>query len=134
MRKRSDELGRIAARALAGASRGAVERYLESALDVVFYPEIPPVDDLWATWDGTVWVRRTLRDGYPSESTGVGKLRRTPGPIDVITLEGRYVGTIPAESAIVPAAFGPGGLVAVIEKSEMDVPVLVVRRLPEAVR
>ena len=134
MRRRSDELGRIAARALAGASRRDVERYLESALDVVFYPEVPLVDDLWATWDGTVWVRRTPRNGYPSESTGVGKLGRTPAPIDVITPEGRYAGTIPAESAIVPAAFGPGGLVAVVDKNEMDVPVVVVRRLPEAVR
>ncbi len=133
-RNRSDELGRIAARAITGASRGAVERYLEGATDVEFYPEVPLVDDLWATWEGTLWVRRTPENGYPSESTGVGRLRRTPAPIDVITPEGRYVGTISAESAIIPAAFGPGGLVAVIEWDEMEVPMLAVRRLPHAVR
>ena len=134
LRERSDELGRVAAQALAGASPRAIERYFESALDVEFYPEIPRVDDLWATWEGTLWVRRTPENGYPSEATGVGKLGRTPAPIDVITPEGRYVGTISAESTIIPAAFGPGGLVAIIEKDEMDTPVLVVRRLPEAVR
>ncbi|MXW16043.1 MAG: hypothetical protein F4139_08540 [Gemmatimonadetes bacterium] len=134
MRARSDELGQVAGRALAGASPGAVERYLESAIKVEFYHDIPQVDDLWATWEGTLWVRRTPETGYPSESTGVGKLGKAPSPIDVITVEGRYVGTIAAESAIIPSAFGPGGLVAVIEQDEMDVPVLVVRRLPEPAR
>lgn len=134
IRERSDEVGRVAAQVLAGASPRAIERYLESALDVEFYPEIPLVDDLWATWEGTLWVRRTPENGYPSEATGVGKLGKTPAPIDVITPEGRYVGTISTESGIIPAAFGPDGLVAVIEKDEMDAPVVVVRRLPEAVR
>ena len=114
-----------------------------------FYPEIPLVDDVRTTWQGTLWIQRTPHDGYPSETTG-NTTRRTqamaaqllgadlsdpmPGAIDVITSDARYVGTLPAESSIMPVAFGPHGLVAYIEIGYLGVPAVVVKRLPEAVR
>ena len=30
-----------------------------------FYSGIPLVDDLWTTWEGTIWMRRTPKEGYP---------------------------------------------------------------------
>ena len=51
------------------------------------------------------------------------------GPIDVLTIDGGYVGTYPAGALQMPAAFGPDGLVAFIETDELDVETVVVRRL-----
>ena len=99
-----------------------------------FYPEIPLVDDLRATWEGTLWVLRTPEDGYPSESVGLGRLAGSPAPIDVVTSGGRYVGTFPALVAAMPIAFGPDGLVAFVEIDEFDVPTVIVKRLPHEVR
>ena len=131
-------------------SRGVVREMLEQAAsaprtlrdrrirnnieNVRFYPEIPLVDDLRATWEGTLWVLRTPEDGYPSESVGLGRLAGSPAPIDVVTSDGRYVGTFPAPVAAMPVAFGPDGLVAFVEVDEFDVPTVVVKRLPEEVR
>jgi hypothetical protein len=53
-----------------------------------------------------------------------------PGAIDVMTVEGQYGGTFSAGSLEMPAAFGPDGLAAWIERDEFDVPTIVVRRLP----
>ncbi|MDE2873888.1 MAG: hypothetical protein OXU69_14315 [Gemmatimonadota bacterium] len=102
--------------------------------NVRFYPEIPLVDDLRATWEGTLWVLRTPEDGYPSESVGLGRLAGSPAPIDVVTSDGRYVGTFPAPVAAMPVAFGPEGLVAFVEIDEFDVPTVIVKRLPDEVR
>ena len=65
-------------------------------------------------------------------STPGSGLRR--GPIDVVTAEGRYVGTFPAGATKMPDAFGPGGLAAFIELDDLDVASVVVRRLPAEVR
>lgn len=109
-----------------------------------FYPEVPLVDDLRTTWEGTMWVRRTPEDGFPWEPNenapmfpvgpGLLKLDRKPAPIDVITLDGDYVGTFPAGATLMPVAFGPDGLAAFIEFTDMDVQHVVVRRLPPPVR
>ena len=50
-------------------------------------------------------------------------------PIDVLTADGRYLGSYPAGAAVIPDAFGPGGLVAFVEKDEMDVETVVVKRV-----
>ena len=47
---------------------------------------------------------------------------------------GRYVGTYATGATAMPSAFGPDGLAAFIETDDFDVPVVVVRRLPGAVR
>ncbi|MCE2422859.1 MAG: hypothetical protein J4G03_06080 [Gemmatimonadetes bacterium] len=128
--ERADDLGVAVRRAILGVPARTVDSYVRSQIErVKFYSEIPLVDNLWTTWDGNLWVRRTPTLGYPSELNGIGKLGATPSPVDVITSEGRYLGTIPAEWAITPAAFGPGGLVAFVETDEMGTPIVVVQRL-----
>ena len=87
-----------------------------------FYPEIPVVADLAATWEGSIWVRRER------EELDGG------GPIDVLTTDGEYLGTFPEGTTDMPDAFGPDGLVAFIELDDLDVARVVVRRLPTAVR
>lgn len=119
----------------ASAPRALRERRIRDNIENVrFYPEIPLVDGLRATWEGTLWVLRTPEDGYPSESVGLGRLAGSPAPIDVVTSDGRYVGTFPAPVAAMPVAFGPDGLVAFVEIDEFDVPTVIVKRLPDEVR
>ena len=88
----------------------------------VFYPEVPVLRSLSTTWEGRIWVQR--RGDEPG----------TDGPIDVVTSDGRYVGTFAAGATAMPHAFGPRGLAAFIEFDEFDVASVVVRRLPAAVR
>ena len=83
-----------------------------------FYPELPVLRDLATSWNGRIWVQR--RGSEPTES----------GPIDVLTADGRYVGTLQPSQTAFPDAFGPGGLAAFIELDDLEVPTVVVRRLP----
>lgn len=85
-----------------------------------FYPELPVVNSLNASWTGKLWVQRR-GDGLSEE-----------GPIDVLTAAGQYVGTLSAESPV-PDAFGPDGMAAFVEEDEFGVPVVVVRRLPPVI-
>ena len=87
-----------------------------------FHPELSVIHALATTWDGHIWVQR--RGPWPE----------TDGPIDVLTADGDYIGTFPADTPGMPAAFGPDGLVAFIELNELDVATVVVRRLPAALR
>ena len=114
--------------------------------DYPVFPSIPVVDDLRATWTGGLWVRRTPQDGYPWEDHVTGgtiepahfnlDTSTAPvSPIDVIGPDGIYVGTFSAGSgAVMFAAFGPDGLAAYVEHDELDVPTVVVVRLPAEVR
>ena len=95
------------------------QAWLAAAENMRFFPEIPVIAALRATWGGALWVQRS-----PEPDSG------EPGPIDVITPDGRYVGTLaPGTAALpdMPDAFGPDGLVAFIETDEFDV-----RSSPEA--
>jgi hypothetical protein len=85
-----------------------------------FYPELPVLVDVRTSWTGKVWAQR--RGAEPVD----------PGPIDVMTPAGQYVGTFPIGTTEIPTAFGPDGLAAYVEADEFDVPVIVVRRLPDA--
>ena len=104
-----------------------INRYLEARRarveNMQFYPEVPVVAAVRVTWEGTLWIERSIEPGG-----------REPGPIDVIGSGGRYVGTLPAGQLKMPDAFGPDGLVAFIETDEFDVPVITVRRLPQHFR
>lgn len=91
-----------------------------------FASEVPVVSAVKTGWGGHLWVERT-----GSEIT-LGGL--DGGPVDVLSADGRYIGTYPAGSLAMPDAFGPGGLVAFIERDELSVPVIVVRRLPTEMR
>ena len=87
-----------------------------------FFPEIPVVLSLKTSWEGTIWVRHRGHEGTEGN------------PIDLISSDGRYVGTFAPGSTAVPSAFGPNGLAAFVETDDLDVPYVVVRRLPEGVR
>lgn len=118
----------------------ALQRRIEEA---EFEGAIPLIKAFETTWEGNIWVLRTPARGFvdfdllghalagltsePGGLTAVG-----PGPIDVITPGGEYLGTIPGSR--MPNAFGPDGLVAHVTADALDVPVVVVRRLPEGVR
>ena len=87
-----------------------------------FFPVIPVIRQLQTTWEGRIWVMRE------------GDELLEDGPIDVLTAAGEYVGTYRTGDTKMPDAFGPDGLAAFIELDELDVPSVVVRRLPADVR
>ena len=78
--------------------------------------EIPVVLDLRTNPKGRIWVRRRGEDLIGD------------GPIDVVTMDGRYLGSYPADTAM-PTAFGPGGLLAFVERDEFGSNFVVVRRV-----
>ena len=88
-----------------------------------FYPEVPVVAAVQVTWEGSLWVERSSEPGTSE-----------PGPIDVLTPDGRYVGTFAVGQLAMPDAFGPDGLAAFLETDEFDVPVITIRRLPDQIR
>lgn len=123
---------------------GGIDRLLGMIDDGPVPPgDIHQIEALKTTWDGLIWVGRTPDDGFPDyDFLGMvlgalspvqsGPRPRRPGLVDVIAPDGRYIGTF-ADTPM-PAAFGPDGLVAYLEVDELDVPTVVVRRLPEEVR
>ena len=107
-------------------------RVLTEAIEgAYFYPEISPIRSLRTTWEGSLWVRRS-----GEEPGGPG------GPIDVLSPDGRYLGTFDPEElgdlgrglSSGNVAFGPDGLVAYVEPGWQESLYVVVRRLPEEVR
>lgn len=88
-----------------------------------FFTEVSVVRGIRAAWDGALWIRRRGEEPWDND-----------GPIDVFGPDRSYVGTYdPAETGI-PVAFGPDGLAAFWEFDELDVPSIVVKRLPVEVR
>ncbi len=106
-----------------GFAEGLARSMREEIENREFHPEVPVVRDLRATWEGRLWIQRRGEEPWDDE-----------GPIDVFGTERRYVGTFAAEDIEMPEAFGPDGLVAYWEFDELDVPTIVVRRLPAEVR
>jgi len=82
-----------------------------------FAEEMPVLVDLAVDWEGNIWVERA--------GDRVGR----DGPIDFIAGDGRYLGSLAPGGIRIPDAFGPNGLAAFIERDELDVPRVVVRRL-----
>ena len=93
----------------------------EDIENLQFFTEIPVIRDLGASWSGLIWVQR--RGGEPDSD----------GPIDVLDMAGRYVGSYRADATRIPDAFGPDGLVAFIEEDELEVETVVVKRVPRGV-
>ena len=85
--------------------------------ELEFHTELSVIRGLATTWDGHIWVLR--RGAGPMDD----------GPIDVLTPDGRYMGSYPAGTTVLPAAFGPDGLVAFVEVSELGVQTVVVKRM-----
>lgn len=100
----------------------AAEMRRELIQNMEFYHEVPVVRELQTSWEGTIWVLRR------------GEEPASDGPIDVLTPDGRYIGTFADGTTAMPDAFGPDGLAAFIERDEFDVASVVVRRLPADVR
>ena len=96
------------------AARNSTRAFLDA---VPAADEVPVVRDLRTTWDGLIWVQRR------------GEEPVSDGPVDVLTVDGRYLGSYP-DGTRVPDAFGPDGLVAFIEIGELGESTVVVRRVP----
>ncbi len=109
-RRRMDRLEENAA---PGADLPARRRRIE---ELEFHTELSVIRGLATTWDGHIWVLR--RGEGPVDD----------GPIDVLTPDGRYLGSYPAGTMSLPAAFGPDGLVAFVEMSGLGVQTVVVKR------
>lgn len=93
------------------------ERMLPMIEDMVFPEVVPVVAGMAVDGEGRLWIARTAPGGAGD------------GPIDIVTPEGDYVGTLPPGAPRIPDAFGPDGLMAYIETDEMDVPSVRVIRL-----
>ena len=93
------------------------QRQRERIENMRFFTEVPVIRDLHTSWDGMIWVLRR------------GEELASDGPIDVLDMAGRYVGSYRTGATEIPDAFGPDGLVAFIERNELDVQTVVVRRL-----
>lgn len=67
-------------------------------------------------WSDRIWVQRTA---LPGET----------GPIDILSADGRYFGSLAPGGLRIPRAFGPDGLLAYVERDELDIQRVVVVRL-----
>ncbi len=83
---------------------------------MTFAEEIPAIDDLALDFEGRLWVERT---GLPGEE----------GPIDIVTPDARYLGTIQPGGLRIPDAFGPDGLMAYGETHDLGFPIVGVVQL-----
>ncbi len=111
-----------AARSGDGLAAARAELARRRIRSMEFYHEVPVVSDLQTSWEGTIWVGRR------------GEERTSHGPIDLLSPDGHYIGTLAAEATAMPSAFGPDGLVAFIETNDLGVNTVVVKRLPPEVR
>lgn len=87
----------------------------EQIREMTFLDVVPALQKMNVDAKGRLWIERTGRD--------VG----SAGPIDIIDPAGRYIGTL---NGRMPDAFSRSGKAAYIEKDDMDVEKVVVRRLP----
>ncbi|MCY4400556.1 MAG: hypothetical protein OXE96_14645 [Gemmatimonadetes bacterium] len=112
--ERRRRVDRLEENAAPGANLQARRRRIA---ELEFHTELPVIRGLATTWDGQIWVLRR----------GEGPL--DDGPIDLLTPDGRYLGSYPAGTTALPVAFGPDGLVALVEVSELGVQTVVVKRM-----
>lgn len=94
-----------------------------SGLEAMFantpFGNVPAVQRLTVDPRGRLWIERA------------GPVWGRPGPVDVVGADGAYLGTL-AEA--LPAAWGPGGLVASLERDAARRTFVSVRRLPASLR
>ena len=98
-------------------SADRLERSRRTIENEDYYHELSVVRGLQVTWDGRIWVLRWGAEPW------------SDGPIDVVTPDGRYLGSYPAGTTALPVAFGPDGMVAFIETDELGVQTVVVKRM-----
>lgn len=114
--------GGVMINGVAVSSEDSQRRARERIANLEFFDEVSIVRDLQTTWNGKIWVQRRGED--PSDDDG---------PIDVLTADGRYIGSYPSGAVAMPRAFGLEGLAAFVEEDALGVKVVVVKRLPERV-
>lgn len=108
-------------RSFSAAGGGMAPEQVEDRVRAMTFAEtMPVIERLTTDGAGRLWVQRNGSD------------LSVPGPIDVLTPEGRYIGTITGQR--LPDGFGPGGLAAWIEVDHFGVERVVVKRLPQAWR
>ena len=105
------------ARAAARRTNLPIQIDQEGVEGLTFADEVPVLYGLKVDWEDRIWVRRR------------GPTGDDDGPTDIVTPAGDYVGTLPPEGLRTPDAFGPAGLLAYIERDELDVPTVRVVRL-----
>lgn len=102
---------------------------------LTFYHEMPVVEGLKAGWSKTIWVQRRHPDVLWRPANYQDVPAKYPlGPVDVLSLDGEYIGTFAPDEMSMPLAFGPNGLVATAKYDDFGVPTLVVSVLPETLR
>ena len=120
-----DELGGgrliVEGRVMARDPEEVRARQRERIENLQFYSEVPVIRGLSASWNGRIWVQRG------------GEEPDSDGPVDVLDMAGRYVGSYPTGATRIPDAFGPSGLVAFIERDDLGVQTVVVKRVPPEV-
>lgn len=90
----------------------------EGPESLTFADEVPVLTGIKVDWEDRIWVERTGPTGDVND-----------GPIDIVTPAGGYLGTLPPDGLRTPDAFGPGGLMAYIERGNLGVPTVRVERL-----
>ena len=95
----------------------SVQIETEGAEGLTFADEVPVLWGLKVDWEDRIWVARR------------GPTGANDGPTDIVTPGGDYIGTLSPDGLRTPSAFGPNGLLAYIERDEMDVPTVRVVRL-----
>lgn len=94
-----------------------LNRMAENQIENMVFPEeVPVISRLAVDWSDRIWVQRSALMGEP-------------GPTDILTADGQYFGTIPSDGLRIPAAFGPDGLLAYIDRDELDIQRIRVVRL-----
>lgn len=96
----------------AGFSREMVE---EQVRGMEFAEVMPAIQGLQVDGAGRIWVHRT------------GERWGQPGPIDVVTPDGRYLGTV--TGLRLPSAFSPSGRAAYVETDDLGVQRVAVRQV-----
>ena len=92
-----------------GPDPEAMRRMREGRVeDMVFPEEVPVISRLAVDRSDRIWVQRSVLGGEP-------------GPTDILTADGQYLGTIAPDGVRIPAAFGPDGLLAYIDRDELDI-------------
>jgi hypothetical protein len=92
------------------------EQIEESVAGMQFAERIPAIQRVYVDPAGRLWVLRN------PERVGAQE------PIDLITPDGRYIGTLHGQE--IPRAVSVSGLAAYIVRNELDIEQVVVRRLP----
>ena len=93
------------------------DNQLDQGDNMVFTEVIPVIAGMAVDAGDLIWVERAGPGGDG------------PGPIDILTADGAYIGTLPTDGPRIPDAFGPDGLMAYIETDELDVPSVRVIRM-----